>query len=60
MPDLTRFQPRGLWAKLTPLHEAQDAHAWTHAASETGNPLRVLLCEILQLVGDIFRRRPSR
>jgi len=48
-----------VWTRLPGHQEAQDARAWTDAAREKGHPLRVLWQEILQLAGDVCRRRET-
>lgn len=50
---------RGLWVKLTPEQEDEDARAWVGAACEDGRLLHILWGELRQLVGDVGSSAPS-
>ncbi|HEY3411681.1 MAG TPA: hypothetical protein VGM51_01345 [Armatimonadota bacterium] len=44
---------KGVWVKLSPQAEEEEARTWEDAACEDGRLLRVLWCELCQLAGDV-------
>lgn len=44
---------RGLWIVPSPEDDAEDSRTWDGAAIESGGVLRVMWCELCQLVEDV-------